>query len=330
MSAKYSEAECLYRESMDFYQRFGHFQKSAMAMCNIANVCYTKGELYESESLYMRALAIYDSTKNLKSQGNALSCLALTQLKQGRYLAAQESADRVYRLDGMSPNLHRQAKVFEAELSLLIGDLVNADKLLDWIEQSLGEDEALARVLYVEYLRAKYLWSSGAAQEARRFLGRSIAKAVQFVLRYEESYLRLELARQLPCHQPAAMTEAETAFEIAAGIHHGIIQTEARLVLGMICHERKLYETAIQYLSPCVERARNGGMKDLCWQADTLLSSCQQALGRTRYAYLYQMEGRRLLDSMRQQFENELDWENYTAAMTRLPLLTSVIAQANP
>ncbi len=68
-------------------------------------------------------------------------------------------------------------------------------------------------------------------------------------------------------------------------------------------------------------------MKDLCWQADAMLSACQQALGRNRYAYLYQLEGRRLLDSMRHQFENELDWENYVTATSRLPLLSSAIAQ---
>ncbi|MDP6112554.1 MAG: AAA family ATPase, partial [Planctomycetota bacterium] len=327
MSSRYAEAECLYREAMDFYQRFGHFQKTALATRNIANVCFTKGDLYESEILNTRALVIYGSAKALVPQANALSSLALTQLKQGRYAAARESLERVHQIEGLDPKLLRQTRVVEAELSLLIGDLGSAGSLLDWIEEVMSEDEAQVRVMYVEYLRAKYIAAIGDPRAARQLLGRCISRAVQDDLRYEESYLRLELARQLSFTQPAALKEAEIALDIAAGIHHGVLQTEARLVLGMICHERKMFETAIQYLNPCVERARKGGMKDLCWQADAMLSACQQALGRNRYAYLYQLEGRRLLDSMRHQFENELDWENYVTATSRLPLLSSAIAQ---
>lgn len=325
-SSRYTEAECLYREALEFYERFGHFGLAATAMRNIANICYTKGELYESENLNLRALAVYESSNSTGRMASALASFALTQLKQARYTAAQESIYRVSCLEGLSQKILREVRIFEAELSLLLGDLGRAGKLLDLIEESLGDDEAHAKVLYVDYLRAKYLGASGAVKAARKILGASIVRAVQHDLMYEESYLRLELARQLPTVSPVAMSEAEAAFEIASSIKHGILQCEARLMLGMICYERKLYETAIQYFNPCVEKARNGGMKDLCWQAGMLLSACQEALGRNRYAYLYRRESNRLLSTLRNQFSNELGWDNYAAATSRSPLLAFAIS----
>ena len=133
------------RESEELAAALGDHLARVDSLVALGALAFDRGLWRESEDLVMRAQALMTTHRlqDLPSSAYAVSMVALVQARRGESAEAAHSLDRAHRqtgaIAGLAPWIQIQARVLQANTSLMLGDAAAARRLTCQARQQAGD-----------------------------------------------------------------------------------------------------------------------------------------------------------------------------------------------